>query len=187
MPFYALILVLTVLFWLPLIQIPTVPTGISSGTKKDLQNLSNNDNIAFPNDPSNEARSLALLQKIGAIKMKTNIAPTKYTLADIAENPKNLKFTEMKGGTIPGVRTDFDFIILRGSDAYNGKIDFTTALAAEKQDAILPEHMMCLVVNSKNEKETWVNDIVDAYKSQEFKKYMSTQGQFWISPDYLQK
>ena len=169
------------------LPIPTVPTGIYSGTKKELSQLSAGDKIAFPNDPSNEARSLQLLSQIGFIKMQPGVEPTKYKLSDIAANPKNIEFVEMKGPNIASVRTDFAFIILRGSDAYNSKIDFNSALSAEKQEDILADNMMQLIVNGKHKDEQWVKDIIAAYKSDEFKKFMQKQSKFWILPDYLRK
>ncbi|MEY8354506.1 MetQ/NlpA family ABC transporter substrate-binding protein [Lachnospiraceae bacterium 54-53] len=170
----------------PVLAIPTVPTGIYSGSRDDLADLADGDKIAFPNDASNEARSLQLLSEIGFITMNEGIEPTKYTLADIKENPHNLEFVEMKGGTIAGVRTDFAFIILRGSDAYNAGIDFGTALAAESQKDILPDNMMQVVVNGKHKDEAWVQDVTAAYQSEEFKEFMKSQSAFWILPDYLQ-
>ena len=170
----------------PVIAIPTVPTGIYSGTKEALDGVSDGDKIAFPNDASNEARSLQLLSEIGFITMNEGVKPTEYTLADIKENPHSLEFVEMKGGTIAGVRTDFAYIILRGSDAYNSGIDFGTALAAESQSDILPDNMMQVIVNGKHKEEAWVQDVIAAYESVEFKDFMKTQSSFWILPDYLQ-
>ncbi|PPK83304.1 D-methionine transport system substrate-binding protein [Lacrimispora xylanisolvens] len=167
------------------LAIPTVPTGIYSGSKDKLDNVADGDKIAFPNDASNEARSLQLLSEIGFITMNEGIEPTKYTLADIKENPHKLEFVEMKGGTIAGVRTDFAFIILRGSDAYNAGIDFGTALAAESQKDILPDNMMQIIVNGKHKDEAWVQDVKAAYQSEEFKEFIKTQSSFWILPDYL--
>ncbi|MCD8150970.1 MAG: MetQ/NlpA family ABC transporter substrate-binding protein [Clostridiales bacterium] len=170
----------------PVLPIPTVPTGIYSGSKDDLADIEEGDAIAFPSDASNEARSLLLLSTLGLITMDEDVEQTQYTLADIVENPYNLEFTEMDGSTIPSVREDFAYVILMGSDAYNAGIDFATALAAESQDAILEDNMMELVVNGTHKDEGWVQDIIDAYQSEEFKEFMETQSDFWILPDYLQ-
>jgi D-methionine transport system substrate-binding protein len=168
------------------LAIPTVPTGIYPGAKDDLADIADGDTIAFPDDASNEARALLLLQNTGLIKMDENVSPSEYTLLDIAENPYNLEFTEMAGGTIAAVREDFAYIILRGSDAYNSGIDFNTALAGESQDAITDDNRMQLCINAANADEGWVQDIIAAYKSDEFKEFMSTQSDIWILPDYLQ-
>lgn len=169
----------------PALQIPTVPTGIYPGSKDDLADIADGDTIAFPDDPANEARALHLLQDAGLITMDENVTPTDYTLADIVENPYNLAFTEMAGGNIPSVRGDFSYIILRGSDAYNGGIDFDTALAAESAESILDDSRMTICINGDNADEGWVQDLVDAYQSEEFKAFMETQSDIWILPDYL--
>lgn len=169
----------------PALQVPTVPAGIYAGSKTDLKQLADGDKIAFPNDASNEARSLQLLKETGLIKMKEGVDPTKYKLADVAENPHHLQLVLMKGPNIAGVRSDFAFVILRGSDAYNAKIDFNSALAGERQEDILAPNMMCFVVNGKHKDEAWVQDVIAAYKSPEFKDFMKTQSKFWILPEYL--
>ena len=167
------------------LAIPTVPTGIYAGAKDNLADVETGDVIAFPDDASNEARSLLLLQDNGLITLDENVAPTEYTLLDIVENPYELEFMEMAGGTIAAVREDFAYIILRGSDAYNAGIDFASALAGESQDAIKDDNRMQLCINAENIEEGWVQDIIAAYKSDEFKEFMKTQGDIWILPDYL--
>ena len=168
------------------LAIPTVPTGIYPGLKDDLANIETGDAIAFPDDASNEARALLLLQNIGLITLDENVAPTEYTLLDIVDNPYELEFTEMSGGTIAAVREDIAYIILRGSDAYNAGIDFSTALAGESQDAIKDDNRMQLCINGASAEEGWVQDIIAAYQSEEFKEFMKTQSNIWILPDYLQ-
>ncbi len=167
------------------LPVPTVPTGIYSGIKDDLTDIEEGDAIAFPSEASNEARSLLLLSTLGLVTLDENVEQTQYTLADIVENPYNLEFTEMDGSTIANVREDFAYVILCGSDAYNAGIDFATALAAESQGAILEDNLLELVVNGTHKDEGWVQDIVDAYQSEEFKEFMETQNDFWILPDYL--
>lgn len=167
------------------LAIPTVPTGIYPGAKDDLADIEVGDTIAFPDDASNTARALLLLQNTGLIKLDENVDPTDYTLLDIVENPYELEFTEMAGGTITAVREDFSYIILRGSDAYNAGVDFSSALAGESQDAITEDNRMQLCINSANADEGWVQDIIAAYQSEEFKEFMKTQSDIWILPDYL--
>lgn len=167
------------------LAIPTVPTGIYAGAKDDLADIEKGDKIAFPDDASNTARALLLLQNTGLITLDESVDPTEYTLLDIVGNPYELEFTEMAGGTITAVREDFAYIILRGSDAYNAGVDFSSALASESQDEITDDNRMQLCINSVNKDEGWVQDIIAAYKSDEFKEFMKTQSDIWILPDYL--
>lgn len=167
------------------LPIPTVPTGIYPGAKDDLADIEVSDTIAFPDDASNTARALLLLQNTGLIELDETVDPTEYTLLDIVENPYELEFTEMAGGTITAVREDFAYIILRGSDAYNAGVDFSSALAGESQDAIADDNRMQLCINGDNVDEGWVQDLIAAYQSEEFKEFMKTQSDIWILPDYL--
>lgn len=87
----------------------------------------------------------------------------------------------MKSLTIPGVRNDFDFIVIIGSIVYNAKIDLSTALAKED---ILPHLLLQLVVEEKNKDAQWAKDIVAAYHSDEFKEYMKKNNNgLWFVPE----
>ncbi|MDR1070611.1 MAG: hypothetical protein LBL37_07520 [Gracilibacteraceae bacterium] len=169
----------------PVLAIPTVPTGVYPGRKDNLADIAAGDSIAFPDDASNEARSLYLLSNLGLLTMREGIEPTEYTLADIAENPLDLDLVELNGSTIAPAYDDFAYIILRGSDAYNSGTDFKTALATETQDAILPDNLMQVVVNGPHKDDLWVRDIIAAFQSDEFKAFLRSEGDFWILPDYL--
>lgn len=167
------------------LDIPTVPTGIYSGSKTALDEVADGDTILVPNDASNLARSYQLLSHLGWISLDPSKDINHVTAADITANPKNLNFKEMKGPTIASVRTDAAYIILRGSDAYNAKIDFNSVLYPETAKDINKKMYMALCINEKNKDTQWVKDIIAAYKSPEFKEFMKTQGSFWILPDYL--
>ncbi|MDR3258655.1 MAG: hypothetical protein LBT51_03460 [Fusobacteriaceae bacterium] len=168
-----------------IIPLPTAPAGIYPGAKSDLSKIAKGDKLALPNDPSNTARSLLLLSQLGWIKLKPEVDSTQYQLSDIVENTYNLEIIELKGANIVPTRTDFAFIILRASDAYNSRVDFNTALIGETPTNILPDNYIHLTVNAKHKDEQWVKDIVAAYQSQEFKDYIKTQSKIWILPDYL--
>ena len=167
------------------LEIPTVPTGLYAGSKTSLDAVADGDTVIIPNDASNLARSYQLLERLGWIKLNPSINKNQATKADIVENPKHLQFREMKGPTIANIRSDAAYIVLRGSDAYNAKIDFSSALFPESADTMNPRMRMCLSIQEKNKEQPWVKDLIEAYKSPEFKKFMETQSKIWILPDYL--
>ncbi|XOQ52990.1 MAG: D-methionine transport system substrate-binding protein [Succiniclasticum sp.] len=167
------------------VAVPTVPEGLYPGQKKTLAEVADGDTIAIPNDASNLARSYQLLEGLGWIKLDPKKDRNQVTGNDVIANPKHLKFKEMTGPTIANIREDVAYVILRGSDAYNAKIDFNSALFQENDKDIAPEMRMALCINSNNKDAQWVKDIVAAYKSPEFKEFMKTQGKFWITPDYM--
>ena len=86
------------------------PFGIYPGTKKSLDEIADGDSIAVPNDTTNEARALLLLQDNGIIKLKDG-AGINATVNDIAENPHNVKIVELEAAQVARVvdETAFDF------------------------------------------------------------------------------
>jgi len=168
-----------------ILPLPTVPTGLYGGNKKTLEEVAPGDTIIMPNDASNVARSYQLLDRLGWVKLNPNKDRNQVTGSDVIENPKNLVFKEMKGPTIYGVKDDAAYIILRGSDAYNAKLDFNTVLFPESAKDMNDKMRIALCIAEKNKDEQWVKDLIAAYKSPEFKEFMKTQGSFWILPPYM--
>lgn len=77
-----------------------VPMGLYSKKFKSAADLPKGTQVAIPNDPSNASRALFLLQQAGLIKLKPN-APLSATLADVADNPRNLKLIELDAAQLP--------------------------------------------------------------------------------------
>lgn len=166
----------------PISPIPTVPAGIYSQTHASLDEVTDGAKIAVPNDASNTARAYVLLQKIGWITLDSSVDLSAVTQDDIVENPKNLKFVEMKSLTIPAAMQDFDYVVITGSIVYNAGIDPSTALATED---ILDHLVLQVVVKEENKDSDWAQAIVDAYHSNEFKAYLAenNDGLWWIPQD----
>ena len=163
--------------------IPTVPAGVYSAKYKSVDEIPDGAKVAVPNDASNTARCYLMLQKIGWIKLADDVDPSTVTQDDIVENPHNIEFTEMKSLTIPAAIQDFDYVAITGSVVYNAGIDPSTALSTED----IQDHLVLQVVVKKENKDAeWAKAIVDAYHSDEFKKYMeeNNDGLWWI-PDEL--
>ena len=92
------------------------PFGIYPGTKKDLSELADGDTIAVPNDTTNEARALLLLQDNGIITLKDG-AGLEATVNDIAENPHNIKIEELAAEQVARVAPEVAFVVLNGNYA----------------------------------------------------------------------
>lgn len=169
---------------IPIVHIPTVPTGVFSNRYQSIQNVKDGATVAIPLDPSNTARAFALLQKAGWIKLKPGIDLTLATKNDIVENPHNLNITLMESAQIPRALDDIDFAVLPGSIVYSAHIDASKSLLAED---VVKKLELNVVVNQGNENSKWAQDIVAAYKSDEFKQYMkeNNQNNYWVIPDEL--
>ena len=92
------------------------PFGIYPGTKNDLSKVEKGDVIAVPNDTTNEARALLLLQDNGLIKLKDGVG-LEATVNDIAENPKGIEITELEAAQVPHAVDDAAFVVLNGNYA----------------------------------------------------------------------
>lgn len=171
----------------PITPIPTVPASMFSSHYKSADEIKNikKPKVAVPNDPANTARAYVLLQKIGWITLRENVNLSTVTSEDIASNPYNIQFTEMKSLNIPQVQDDFDFVIITGSIVYNAGIDASTALAKED---VLPHLILQVVVREDNVNSQWAKDLVAAYHSAEFKAYLEKtnyeNGLFWVPKEY---
>ena len=92
------------------------PFGIYPGTKKTLDDLEDGDTIAVPNDTTNEARALLLLQDNGVITLKDG-AGLEATVKDIEENPKNIQIEELEAAQVSRVKDEVAFVVLNGNYA----------------------------------------------------------------------
>lgn len=138
------------------------PTGIYSNRIKSLKQLSNNSMIAIPNDPSNEARALLLLQKAGLITLKKNRATT---LSDIATNPLQLRIKELDAAQLPRVLNDVDAAIINTSFAIPAGLNpAKDALYLENKDS---PYANLIVINSNSTKKNQLKQFVKALNSPE--------------------
>ncbi|MGX7196164.1 MetQ/NlpA family ABC transporter substrate-binding protein [Enterococcus olivae] len=169
-----------------LVSIPTVPAGIFGGRKAQLEDIEEGDIVAIPDDASNAARALLLLEKAGWIKLDSDVDPIEATSSNIAENPLNLDVIEMNSAQIPRSREDIDFGVIPGSIVYSADIPAEESLLSED---ILEEYELVVTVKEGNADSDWAQAIVEAYKSDEFLDFVAEQNQddYWFIPEDLQK
>ena len=106
------------------------PFGIYAGTKSAIADLADGDKIAIPNDGSNRARGLLLLEQEGLIGLKDG-AGMEATVLDIVENPLNLDIFEMEAAQIAGVRDSVALAVINGNYALQAGLNAADALAVE--------------------------------------------------------
>ena len=150
------------------------PFGIYPGTKKDLKDITKGDKIAVPNDTTNEARALLLLQDNGIIKLKDG-AGIKATVNDIEENPNNIEIVELEAAQVPRVVNEVAYVVLNGNYAleanYTVKKD---ALAYEKSDSEAAKtYVNVIAVKEGNENSEKIKALVDVLKSDSIKKFIN--------------
>ena len=150
------------------------PFGIYPGTKKSLDEIADGDEIAVPNDTTNEARALLLLQDNGLIKLKDGAGLT-ATVNDIAENPHNIKIVELEAAQVARVTGETAFVVLNGNYAlqagYSVKKD---ALAYEASDSEAAKtYVNVIAVKEGNENSDKIKALVDVLKSDEIKDFIN--------------
>ena len=149
------------------------PFGIYPGTKKSLDELKEGDTIAVPNDTTNEARALLLLQDNGVITLKKD-AGLNATVNDIDENTKNIEIVELEAAQVSRVVDEVAFVVLNGNYAleagYSVKSD---AIAYEKSDSEAAKtYVNVIAVKEGNGETEAVQALVEALKSDEIKKFI---------------
>lgn len=150
------------------------PLGIYPGTKKTLEEIGEGDVIAIPNDTTNEARALLLLQFNGIIKLKDGAGIT-ATKQDIAENPHNVEIKELEAAQIPHVKDEVAYSVMNGNYALQaGLIAAKDALSYELPDSeAAATYVNVIAVKAGNEENEGIKALVEVLKSEEIKKFIA--------------
>ncbi len=145
------------------------PFGAYSQKIKDIKDLQDGAQIAIPNDPSNGARALLLLQKQGLIKLKdpSNILAT---ARDVSENPKHLKFRELEAATLPRVLPDVDVALINTNYALEAGLNpVKDALFIEDQDS---PYANLVATRADRAEEPAVRKLIDALHTAKVRDYI---------------
>ena len=150
------------------------PFGIYPGTKKSLDELEDGDTIAVPNDTTNEARALLLLQDNGIIKLKDG-AGLEATVNDIEENPYNVEIVELAAEQVARVAEETSYIVLNGNYALQAGYSVSKdALAYETSDSEAAKtYVNVIAVKEGNENSDKIKALVDVLKSDEIKDFIN--------------
>ena len=148
------------------------PFGIYAGKASSLEELADGATVVVPNDTSNEARALLLLEAQGLIKLKDG-ADLTVTKNDIVENPKNLNLYEVEAAQIPRVVEDVDIAVINGNYAIEAGFKVSEALAVEDSESIAATtYGNVIAVREGHEKDENIVALVEALTSEEVKAYM---------------
>lgn len=150
------------------------PFGIYPGTKKSLDEIADGDVIAVPNDTTNEARALLLLQDNGLITLKDGAGLT-ATVNDIVENPHNLEIQELEAAQVARVVEEVAYVVLNGNYALQAGYSVAKdSIAYEKSDSEAAKTYVNLIaVKEGNENNEEIQALVKVLKSDEIKKFIN--------------
>ena len=145
------------------------PMRIYAGKTASLDALADGAQVAVPNDTTNEARALLLLQTAGLIELN-DPADLAATPKDIKTNPKNLSFVEVEAATVPTVLQDVDIAVINTNYALGADLSSDLILQTESGDS---PYVNVLVVKEGNENTDKTKVLVDAITSQDVKDYIT--------------
>ncbi len=150
------------------------PFGIYPGTKKSLDEIADGDAIAVPNDTTNEARALLLLQDNGLLKLKDGAGLT-ATVNDIVENPHNIDFVELEAAQVARVVNEVAYVVLNGNYALEAGFSVAKdSIAYEASDSVAAKTYVNIVaVADGNQNSPKIDALVKVLRSDEIKQFIT--------------
>ena len=167
----------------PIVQGPVAPMGVYSNKFKSINDLKSGARVALPNDPSNLARALLVLQNAGLIKIKEGVNPARVSELDLAENKHKLKFLPLDAAHLPRALEDADFVVVNGNFAMSSGLKLSEAVILEKTPDL---YLNVVAVKTGNENTQWAKDLAQAYRSDAFKQVVDTKFVGYMKPAFLQ-
>lgn len=159
-------------------EVPTAGMAVFSNKAKSIDDIPDGSSVAIPNDDTNLSRALRVLAQTGVITLKSDIDPAKATVNDIAENPKNLTFTEVSAEVMTSVLDSTGAAVINGNYAISGGLNLSDALYNEK---IAEGYFNVIAVRTSDENAQFVQDIKEIVKSDAFKKVIEDESKQYSS------
>ena len=150
------------------------PFGIYPGTKNSLDDLADGDVIAVPNDTTNEARALLLLEANGVLTLKEGAGLT-ATVKDIASYAKDIKIQELEAAQVSRVKDEVAFVVLNGNYALEAGFSVgKDAIAYETSDSESAKtYVNVIAVKEGNENSEAIQALISVLKSDEIKQFIN--------------
>lgn len=159
------------------------PLGLFPGKTKSIDALGDGASIAVPNDTTNEARALLLLEQEGLITVNPE-AGLKATIADITSNPKNLEIIEIEAAQIARSLPDVDLAVINGNYAIQAGLNAATdSLSSEAKDSVAATTFAnIVVVKEGNEENEGIKALNEALQSDEIRSFIEEKYQGAVVP-----
>ncbi len=160
------------------------PFGVYAGKTKSLADLPDNATVAVPNNVTNEARALLLLQQEGLLTLKDD-AGINATIADIVDNPKNIQFTELAPEQLVQALPDVDVAVINGNYAIEGGLSVKDALAVEANDGLAAQTYGNIIATSpEKENDEALKALVSVLQSKAISDYINNTYDGAVVPLY---
>lgn len=150
------------------------PFGIYAGKTASLDELADGAKVAVPNDATNEARALLLLEAQGLIKLAEGVG-LNATKTDITENPKKLDILEIEAAQVPRSLRDVDIAVINGNYAIEAGLKVSDALAVEASDsAAAVTYGNVIAVQEGEENSDAIKALIEALNSDDVKNFIES-------------
>ncbi|MGO4887567.1 MetQ/NlpA family ABC transporter substrate-binding protein [Anaerobacillus sp. MEB173] len=165
-----------------LVVVPTAPMGIYSNKFNSIDEIEEGSELALPNDPTNLARTLMLLEGLGLITVDGTINQLTASEKDVVENPKNLKLQPIEAGQLPRAVDGVDVAAVPGNFALAAQMDLLSALALED----MPDDFRNrVVVKTADLDAQFAKDIQEVVQSPEFEEIIDRDFQGFGKPEWM--
>lgn len=157
------------------------PLGVYPGKSSDLSAIADGAQIAIPNDGSNEARALYLLETQGLIKVDHSVG-YEATKLDVTENPKKLELVELDADKIPAALPDVDFAVINGNYAIAAGVNGTVLITEDPNGESALTYANIIAVTPENKDNAAVKTLIDVLHSKEVTDFMLEKYQGSVQP-----
>lgn len=158
----------------PVVAIHFEPLGLYAGKKNKIADLKKGDRIAVPNDTTNEARALQLLQAQGLIELKDGAGLT-ASKHDIVKNPLELNIVELDAAIIPRVIGDYEVAVINGNFALGSGLSSETLIVSEDSGSeAAKRYANILAARSGDEKSEKIKVLVEVLRSDKIRQFIET-------------
>ncbi|NDL67124.1 MetQ/NlpA family ABC transporter substrate-binding protein [Anaerotalea alkaliphila] len=164
------------------VEVHFEPLGLFPGKASRLEDLQEGDTVAVPNDTTNEARALLLLEEVGLIKVRDD-AGLEATIRDIEENPKNLQFVELEAAQIARSLQDVSVAVINGNYAIEAGLNAATdALASEDKDSLAAQTFANIVAVRTGDQREEIRILKEVLQSEEVRAFLEEKYQGAVVP-----
>lgn len=164
-----------------LITIPTAPIAIYSRKHRSLDEARAGSTVALPNDPTNQARALVMLEQMGWIQLRPDTDPVKASERDVARNLRGIKLLPLDAAQLPRALQDADYAFVNGNFALASGLKLTEALRSEK---ISRNYVNLVAVRAADLNKPFARDLAAAYRSRAFLAWTEQHNAGYAKTDY---
>lgn len=153
-------------------EIPTAAMGVFSNNYEKLSDAKDGATVAIPNDDTNLSRALRVLVQDGIITLNPDVDPSKASVNDIKDNPKNLSFKQVNAEVLPSVLDSTDFAVINGNYALSAGLNLADAVYNE---ALADGYFNVVAVRTSDKESQFAKDIVSIIHSDDFRKVIEDE------------